>query len=272
MLEDLTIAVIRGLDWVSLRPYAVSLARTGFKGTKLVLLEDTSEEARTHLTALGFTLVDRQPTPKEFGTWEYGVHRFPPAIEYLRSNSGRFRYVIWTDIRDVVFQADPVVWLQANLAPSKIVVAGLGHAIKDCPYNDPWVRACSPAEYSTVRQQEAVACGTFGGEADAMLNLLQAIYDGCKAANQAWATDQGMLNVLVRRPEYGARITGTDELLSAQWWPARNDDPIIYPWYFRPVFDKTDGLVKGPGGIPYSIVHLYDRDAAWISIMREKYK
>ena len=190
MLEDLTIAVIRGLDWVSLRPYAVSLARTGFKGIKLVLLEDTSEEARTHLAKLGFTLVDRQPTPKEFGTWEYGVHRFPPAIEYLRSNSGRFRYVIWTDIRDVVFQADPVVWLQANLAPSKIVVAGLGHAIKDCPYNDPWVRACSPAEYSTVRQQEAVACGTFGGEADAMLNLLQAIYGGCIAARQSWATDR----------------------------------------------------------------------------------
>jgi hypothetical protein len=271
-VEDITIAVIRGLDWVSLRPYAVSLARTGFKGTKLMLLEDTSEQARTHLAELGFTLVDRAPTPKEFGVWEYGVHRFPPAIEYLKQNAGRFRYVLWTDIRDVVFQSDPFVWLENNLAPNKIVVAGLGHAIKDCAYNDPWVRAASPSEYAHVRQLEAVACGTFGGEADAMLRLLEEIYTGCITANNAWATDQGMLNVLIRRPEFNAQVSHTGETLTAQWWPARGDDPIIYPHYFRPVFDKTDGLVKGPNGVPYSIVHLYDRDSAWVAVMREKYK
>lgn len=271
MPEDLTIAVIRGLDWVSLRPYAVSLARV-FKGTKLVLAEDTSEEARTHLAQLGFTVVDRAPTPKGLDSWAYGVHRFPPAIEYLKQNPGRFRYVLWTDIRDLIFQSDPFVWLEHNLAPNRLVVAGLGHAIKDCAYNDPWVRACSPREYSLVRQQEAVACGTFGGDADTTLRLLEEIYAGCTAANNAWATDQGMLNVLVRRPEFNAHISHTGETLTAQWWPARNDDPMIYPHYFRPVFDKTDGLVKGPGGVPYSIVHLYDRDPAWVAIMRERYK
>lgn len=272
MPEDLTIAVIRGLDWVTLRPYAVSLARTGSKCTKLVLVEDTSEEARAHLTKLGFTVVDRTPTPKDFDTWKYGIYRFPPAIEYLRQNAGRFRYVLWTDIRDLIFQSDPFLWFEQNLAPNKIVVAGLGHAIKDCAYNDPWVRAASLREYSAVRPLEAVACGTFGGEAEMMLTLLMDIYAGCLNANHSWATDQGMLNVLVRRPEFNAHISHTGETLSAQWWPARNDDPMIYPHYFRPVFDKTDGLVKGPNGVPYSIVHLYDRDPAWIAIMREKYK
>lgn len=272
MPEDLTIAVIRGLDWVSLRPYAVSLVRTGFKGMKLVLAEDTSEEVRAYLTKLGFTVVDRTPTPQGLDTWAYGVQRFPPAIQYLKENAGRFRYVLWTDVRDVVFQSDPFVWLEQNLAPNKIAIAGLGHAVKDCGYNDPWVKACSPQEWGHIRQLEAVASGTFGGEAEAMLSLFEAIYAGCKAANNPWATDQGMLSILVRRPEFNAHISHTGETFTAQWWPARSEDPFMYPHYFRPNFDKTDGLVKGPGGVPYSVVHLYDRDVSWVSIMRERYK
>jgi hypothetical protein len=275
---DLTIAVIRGMDWASLRPYAVSLAATRFSGVKLVFAENTSEQVRDKLNELGFTVIDRVTPPSKLNPqmppdWAYGVYRFLPAIEYLKSKAGRFRYVIWTDVRDVVFQADPAAWLQANLAPNQIVVAGLGHDIKDCPYNDPWLRAVAPNGYEEIRKTEAVACGTFAGHSGAMLHLFEDMFEGCLAADNSWGTDQGMLNALMRMPPYDkiARIPRTSEAFSAQWFPAKNADPTVYTDYGFPVFDKESGLVLTESGVPFSIVHLYDRDPAWVNIMRQKY-
>lgn len=278
MPEDLTIAVVRGLSWEALRPYAVSLTQTGFKGTKLMFVENLSDEARAHLTVLGFELVDRVTPPSKLHPgmppdWAYGVYRFVPVVGYLVDNPGRFRYVIWTDVRDVIFQTNPSDWLKQHLAPSIIVVAGLGHAIKSCPYNDPWVRAAHPPSYEEVRECEAVACGTFAGEADAMLMLFIDIFDGCLYANDPQATDQGMLNYLMRCEPYDkiARIPRMTEGFSAQWFPAKDKDPTIYPDYGFPVFDKKRGLVLAPTGGAFSIVHLYDRDPEWLAFMRGKY-
>ena len=278
MPQDLTIAVIRGLEWAALRPYAVSLANTGFAGVKAVFMENTSQEARDRFIDLGFTVIDRVTPPSKLHPqmppdWAYGIYRFLPVIEYLREGQDKFRYVIWTDVRDVVFQTDPSAWLEKNLAPSQIVVAGLGHAIKDCPYNDPWLRAVDLEGYERIREMEAVACGTMAGLAKPMLKFFQDMYAGCHAANHMWGTDQGMFNALLRRPPYDkiARIPRSSEGFSAQWFPAKNNDPIVYPGYAFPVFDKPSGLVLTPEGEPYSIVHLYDRDPAWVNIMRQKY-
>ena len=280
-MEDLTIAVFRGLEWASLRPYAVSLARTGFKGTKLALVENISDETRQQFTRLGFTIMDRvTPAPHPFHPqmsegWAYGIARFLPAVEYLKQNPNRFRYVIWTDVRDVIFQSDPSVWLEKNLAPSVAVVAGLGHKIRRCPWNDPWVQGASPRDYARVREMEAVACGTFAGTANVMRNLMEDIYKGCLAANHPQATDQGMLNVLIRTAPYESivRVPKLQEAFSAQWYPAKDGDPTLLPNYAPPIFDKVSQTVYAPdSGIPFSIVHLYDRDRTWLALFREKYR
>jgi hypothetical protein len=276
---DLTIAVIRGMDWAALRPYAISLAKTGFRGEKLVFVENTSQQVLDNLDMLGFKSVVRITPPSQLHPelppdWAYGIYRFLPAIEYLKARPDKFRYVIWTDVRDVIFQTDPSMWLENNLAPHKIVVAGLGHDIKDCPYNDPWMGSTVPqVHYERIRKTEAVACGTFAGTAEAMLGLFEDIYNGCHAAHTPQGTDQGMLNAIVRHPKYEGivRIPHIPETFSAQWFPEKINDPGLYADYGFPVFDKATGIVRTPAGEPFSIVHLYDRDPAWVQIMREKY-
>lgn len=277
-MQDLTIAVIRGLDWAALRPYAVSVARNAPNCTRVVFCENISPETREGFAKLGFTLIDRATPPSKLhpemqADWAYGVYRFLPAIEYLKQNPDKFRYVIWTDVRDVVFQTNPVTWLEKNLAPHNIVIAGLGHQIKKCPWNDPWVRACSPLGWKDIRQEEAVACGTFAGLAAPMLHLFEDTLNGCIEAQHPHATDQGMLNCLMRRAPYSvtARITRPSEGFTAQWFPAKDQDPNLYPDYGFPIFDKLSKAVYSPKGEPVSIVHLYDRDRAWVQIMRETY-
>jgi hypothetical protein len=278
--EDVTIAVVKGLDWPALRPYAVSLTRTGFQGMKIFFVEDTCREVRDNLMRLGFTVIDRITPPYTQAelacntTWAYGRHRFPPAIDFLKRFPGRFRYVIWTDVRDLIFQTDTSVWLENNLAPHKIVVAGLGHLIKSCPiYNDPWVQASDPQNYSWIRETEALCPAAMAGEADAMLSLMESIYYGCLATKNPVATDQGMLDVLVRTSYKDiVRVPASCEGFSAQWFPAKNFDPSLLPNYGMPVFSKSDGVVYVPEtDVPFSTVHLYDRDAEWLSIMRKKY-
>ncbi len=285
MIEDITIAVSKGLDWPTLRPYAVSLTRTGFRGMKLFFVEDTNQEVRDNLLRLGFTVIDRVTppyTPAEIAyagpahnlTCAYGRNRFIPVIDFLKRFPGRFRYVIWTDVRDLIFQTDTSAWLESNLAPHKIVVAGLGHLIKACPiYNDPWVHAADPKNYSWIRETEALCPGTMAGEAEAMLALIEGIYYGCLATKNPVATDQGMLDVLVRTSFKDiARAPRMQEGFSAQWFPSKNADTSILPGYGFPVFNKTDGVVYTPEThVPFSTVHLYDRDSEWLAIMREKY-
>src|SRR5271157_547396 len=181
-MRDVTITFVHNLSWEDVRPYAVSLVRSGFSGLKLVFVTPgTLPEVRYNLKRLGFVLVESPAPPVNPEHWdEWGWLRFHYASEYLHGNS-EFRYVIWTDARDVVFQSNVSAWLDRSLSPHSIVVAGLSHTIKDCPsYNDLWVRAVSGSDYNRIREFEAVACGTFAGTASAMTRMFEDIDIDCR--------------------------------------------------------------------------------------------
>ena len=276
---DVTIGVIRGMDWTTLAPYANSLSRCGFKGARVMFVENEPEEVVQNLRDLGFVVLQRAPTkysehdkialPEH---WAYGYHRFEPVIELLKNN--RFRFVIWTDTRDVVFQADPVPYLE-TMFPSQIAFAGLSHVSAGCPYNDNWIRLAAQNDelWQNVRHCQTLACGTFAGTQEAILDLMQDMYDGCAAAA---VTDQGMFNCLIRTSPYAeiTHIPAVDEPFSAQWWPEKRataNPPISHPSKIDPVFDEATGEVRTWDGELYPIVHLYERSKNWLRIMREKY-
>jgi len=277
-MTDATIGVIRGMSWPDLRPYAVSLSRCGFIGDKLIFVENVSPEVRSNLGLLGFTVIEVQTPPWEGNDrllpeyWSYGYHRFGNV---LRSLAGRsFRYLIWTDTRDVVFQTNPSTWLENNLADHKIAFAGLGHISAGCPFNDNWIRqaAQNDAIWEEVRQQETLACGTFAGEGESMLRLMKDCYDGC--LNTPGAVDQGMFNLLMRTTYKDVTVVPRLETaFSAQWWPEKTASqvPPILSGYGEPVFDESTGEVRTKAGELFSIWHLYDRSPKWVKILREKY-
>ena len=279
-LPDITIAVIRGMDWTTLAPYANSLARCGFKGMKTVFVEQEPQEVIDNLRRLGFIVIPRTPATyseadRKFlpENLAYGYHRFAPVIEFLKNNV--FRSVIWTDVRDVVFQTDPVPFLE-TISPAQIVFSGLSHTSADCKYNDRWgsQAAQDDALWSELRKQEALACGTFAGAYEAILDLMQDMYEGCVA--QPGTVDQGMFNCLARTSPYKEiiKVPGVDEPFAAQWWPEKRSPfgpPIIHSADRDPVFDEKTGEVRTAKGELYPIVHLYERSTKWLDIMRKKY-
>ncbi len=274
-MMDVTIAVIDNLSWMELRPYASSLVLSGFTGIKMILVTPyTPQEVRFNFTRLGFTLIEGEAPPKNPAQWDtWGWRRFAQAANVLRQYKD-LRYVIWTDARDVIFQSDPSVWLEKNLAPAQMVVAGLNHFIKDCPtWNDAWLSVTSPKDYVRVREFEACACGTFAGAADAMIRMFEDINVMCTGTTHSNVTDQAAFNALVYTThEEVTRVPKLQEGFSAQWWPAKSSEPRTFKTDGFPVFDTSEGIIYVPETkTPFCIVHLYDRDATWLGIMRRKY-
>jgi len=284
-MRDVTLSVVHNLSWTELKPYAVSLFRSSCASDMKVIIVTpaTSAKVRENFTRLGFMLVESpMPTENPIQWDEWGWLRFHEAAKFLRSSSESFRYVMWTDARDVVFQSNPFAWLEKNLSPFKMAIAGLGHAVKDCPqYNDPWVKAVAGSSYDRIREFEALACGTFGGEALLMREMFEDIYDGCisrpttvRLPHPQGVTDQGVFNVLAHEM-YAAstKIPRPKEGFAAQWWPGKSSWPEVFKHEGLPLFDRVQGLVITPETfVPYSIVHLYDRDPLWVEIMRNKYQ
>ena len=127
-MKDAVLGVIKNCSWPYLRNYAVSLAKCGFEGDKLLFVDDITMEARAKLTELGFTLVDYDaPDLKKsgFNSWEgdplawgrFGRWRFLPVIEWLSPRIAEYRNIVWCDVRDVLFQTDPSIWLEENITP-----------------------------------------------------------------------------------------------------------------------------------------------------------
>ena len=96
------------------------------------------------------------------------------------------------------------------------------------------------------------------------------------------ANDQAALNFMVRNTPYEqtTKIPAMNEgfavMCAAFHTPSFNSyvAASIPLTDAEPVFDKENGMVYAPGSmnVPFSIVHQYDRDSSWASIIGGKYQ
>src|SRR5208282_3526097 len=195
-MTDLIMSVAKGYGWPQLEAYTVSLANSGFDGTKLMFVSDITPEARANLIGFGFELIDfTVKDAAKFITHE----RFAPAVEFLKAHHRDYRYVLWTDVRDLIFQTDPIRWLEKNLSPYHLLGTTECILIKNEPQNDKWLKeSVSANEYARVREQEVCCGGMIAGDAKAMLDTLLKIYETLAAS--PGANDQAILNYVLRTP------------------------------------------------------------------------
>jgi len=274
-MDDLVVAVVQGLDWPALQSYANSLTRTGFTGTKLLLAANITPLARTNLNRLGFKIVDIPQTDRA----TFITHnRFVSVIQFLQQRVDEFRYVIWADTRDLVFQENPSPWLEQNLSPHRLLGASECWQIKNQPMNDKWIRETAPKDYGWLREEVACCGGTLAGDAAAVYEALLAIYKIVSASPQA--NDQAALNYVLRLSPIkhftripamregfvatvGAFNTGSFKSYSAG--PPLTDA--------APVFDAATATVLDPETrVPFVIFHQYDRDDRWKLPIERKFQ
>ncbi len=269
--QDALIGSIRNYGWPEIKTFVNSVERCGYSGDKIMFVENVEITAMERLHNLGWTLVHVIADPSQ----NYGTGRHIPVLEFLRDNP--YNYVIYCDVRDLVFQSDPAAWLKEHLAPHELIGASECLRIRDEGTNQSWiVGGLGQAVLNTLWDQDILCAGTIAGTWRAVVDLLTAI---CQLSRDfsGWGFDQAYVNYLLREPYFKdmTRIAKMEEgfIATCSWFlsgPERFTDKYTDE---VPIFDTVTNVVRAPEThAPFAIVHQYDRGGGWEWRMAERFK
>lgn len=286
---DLVIGAITNYSFSHIKNWVNSLDRCGFTGTKAMLCYNIKFDVAQELAQRGYAILafNQDPETKDLtypGEFNIVRERFLHMWYFLNrlENKSDYRYLIATDVKDVIFQRNPSEWLENNVLDpyKKINVACESIRYKD----EPWGRnnlyeSFGPLVYDQLKDHYIYNCGTLSGRFSYMLDLFLHIYHTSLGAPMhvpgGGGADQAALNVLINSYPYKdvTRFTVANEAWAAQLGTTADPNKINE---FRPHLREgepilKDGLVCTEHGTPFYLVHQYDRVPAWKSMIDEKF-
>lgn len=273
--KDLIIGAFKNYNFEQLKPWIHSINECGFKGDKVLIAIDASPETITKITQAGFTAVPAQSISGSM----FHMERFIHIYDFLKNRQDEYRYVISTDVRDVIFQTDPMEFLDWHLnrnTGTQLIAVSEGIRIRDEHWNrDNIIKSFGPYFYEDVKDYEVLNVGTLAGFSDVICDLCGMLYQ-LSLNRKDWVADQAAYNILMGwQPYVGiTRIVGLSENfccnLHVTHKPVDKERFAPFITEIIPVFE--DGVVKtGTTKEPYAIVHQYDRDPEMKKFFEDKY-
>jgi hypothetical protein len=108
------------------------------------------------------------------------VERFYHIYQHLKNKD--YRYVITTDVKDVIFQKNPSVWLEENLPEGHddLVFSSESMKYKDEPWGDQNLRETFGTQiYEDFKDNTIYNVGVLAGRGYAMKDLCMNIFTSC---------------------------------------------------------------------------------------------
>lgn len=283
-MKDVVIGAITNYDFDKIKTWVNSLDRSGFDGVKVVLCYNidfaTVEElTKRNYTVLAFGKNEEQKRFEYKQDFSIVVERFLHSWYFLKRLEGNYRYVIATDVKDVIFQTNPSVWLEKNIGEKQINVACESIRYKDENWgNHNLFKSFGPLAHDALKDNLIFNAGTISGKFDTMLDLFYNIYLLCNGTSHriegGGGPDQAALNVLLSLKPYKDI---TNFAMSEDGWAAQlgTTGPQILSRYEKKLVEATptfkDGMVCTSTGNPFAIVHQYDRVPQWREEIEKKY-
>jgi hypothetical protein len=262
-MDDVVLSVVKNRFWKDLDIYALSLVKSGFKGRKVMFVEDVPVDAQDNLKALGFEVIPFT-TPKEYQHLHFQSYRYKIAADFMDENFRSLNFALWTDVCDLVFQSNPFDFVHGR----KIVAAKEGRLISaggGKGWNEIWIRTIAAPDW--LLDEEVLCSGSILGPALAMRALMMSIWAGCITQGELRGIDQGIYNWVVREgvfkdllrvPEMSEGFVSTCGMFMSEY---NNDEWTVPP----PYLDRENGLVLNELGKPFSIAHCYDRTGGFLN-------
>jgi hypothetical protein len=277
--SDLVIGAITGYTWDQIKYWANSLDRSGYTGAKAVIAYNIEYETLEELQKRNYAIcafskddANRRVTyaNKDFAIV---VDRF--LHYYLMfdnaGNQARFRFVIATDVRDVIFQQNPSLFLDRDdLQDAQLLVSSEGIHYE----HEPWgannlLQSFGPYMYDRHKTNGIVNCGVLAGRFNAFMGLSKLIYLMSHGTVQhvpgGGGPDQAALNLILATELYAIRtkIVRHEDTWAAQLGTTMDPNKLqaYQPFITEPLprWDAQAGLVVNHEGNPYTIVHQWDR-------------
>ena len=276
-MRDLIIGCSTNYDWSKLKYWVNSINRSGFQGDKVLILMNCDSETVSKITESGFTVIGFNRDEK--GNLNYNssmpVHteRFLHIYNYLKDKD--YRYVITTDVKDVVFQKDPIEYLKKECGDKNLVFASESILYKDEPWGDQNLKETfGPYIYEQFKNNEIFNVGVLAGHGYAIRDLALNIFVSC-LNRPIPICDQSTFNFMISRNPYTSL---SKYCFSEDGWAAQlgtTGDPTKAA-QFDPVLleekPKFDGeKVTTSKGKEFYIVHQYDRVPEIKKVIEEKF-
>lgn len=247
-----------------IRPYVESIQQSGFSGDKVMLVYDVPQETISYLKSKGWNLYG--------GNLHQHIilQRFVDAYKLLESYENET--IIWTDVKDVIFQKDPAEWIEKNM---KGEILAFSECVKF--KDDSWavVNAGTsfPMEWEWLQNKTSYCAGTIVGKGYALKDLFIEIYRwSLTTANQGQLSDQAAYNVLINLNHFkeNVQFVNQEEGFVTQLGTVfikGNELPILEP---TPIYKDTK--FYNQTGDEFVIVHQYDRNEQIKQQIYQKYK
>jgi hypothetical protein len=194
-------------------------------------------------------------------------------------NKEQYRYIISTDVKDVVFQTNPSEWLESNIGDKKLNVACESIRYKD----EDWGRnnmqlSFGPLIYDRMKDRPIYNAGTISGEFTTMLDFMTNVFLSCGGAPAnvpgGGGPDQAAINVLLDMKPYRdiTNFAMSEDGYAAQLGTTGPQISAKYGQHLvEPAPIMVDDMVCTSQGKPFAMVHQYDRVPEWKQIIEKKY-
>ena len=187
--QDLILGVLGG-PWVGLKypgveAYLTSTQRSGFSGRKVMIVWSIQPVVRQKLKEYGFELVERNSLHSGY---DGDVHRgnffhdrMHVCRDYMRDHWKEFRYVFFLDVKDLILQSDPSIWMENNLGENCLVASNECVNISQEETNKLWAQGIlGESKYQEIKDCEVINGGTWAGIAEAMAEVFHQVHTGCQ--------------------------------------------------------------------------------------------
>ena len=139
-MKDLIIGGATNYDWNILKYWVNSINKSGFQGDKVLILMNCDKDTVKKVSDAGFKVVGFQQDSQGNLTYPQTgraphVERFLHIYNFLSQNE--YRYVVTTDVKDVVFQQNPIDYMEKALTEDKnLMFASESMYYKDEPWGN----------------------------------------------------------------------------------------------------------------------------------------
>lgn len=294
-MKNLIIGNASGYTWDHLKYWVNSIRLTGYDDDVAIVGSDMKGEVAEKLTSEGIIL-NLFGNPTEDG----GVETKGPGVPHVERffylwtflQDKKYDRIVMTDTRDVVFQTNPFKYMEKPLAMYSFIAAGEGMRYR----NEPWgntnlYQTFGPHYYNLMKNNMISNVGVLGGTQRMMETVIGLIFQ-LSLGRPIPIVDQAVYNYILTLPivreetwftahsdPWAANLGTTIHAVTAgngdlgKLCENNPDELSKYNMNYedvQPVI-KDDGTVTTPGGMPYPIVHQWDRVPSLKEKIENKY-
>jgi hypothetical protein len=268
-MKDLIISCVVNYNVDKIKYWINSINKSGFNGDRVLISFGVDSDTEKFILENGFELCRYERTNRHIV-----VDRFMAMWDFIKNSGKKYRYVISTDVKDVVFQYNPSHWLEANMGQNKILVSSECLKYKNEDWGNSNLRSSYPHLYEDNVNNTIYNAGTMAGVSEYVKDFFLHIFNLSLLGGDP-QPDQAAMNILIHTHPFSDL---TKKANQEDGWCCQlgtTIDPKIKdkyaPFLLEPVPNFVNDAFINSNGVPYCLVHQYDRVPYIKEIIENKY-